>query len=216
MFEDRYHAWEILSEVLKGYLSQMNISLDNVVVAILPRGWLPVAYRFLKDTWIDFVILPVKKIPSPYSEEVSIGAIAPDGSYLIDHYLVNYLSISDEMLRILKNKAWKQIEERLKKYWISPKEFEKVSEKLMIIVDDGIARWYTAAVAGRFLKNLWAQKVVLAVPICPYEAPNVLKANIDEIICLSPIKNFQAVGQGYAKFNQVEDKEFLGLLKDLK
>ena len=57
--------------------------------------------------------------------------------------------------------------------------------------------------------------MVLAVPVCPAQLPENLKQGIDEVICLLPIRNFQAVGQGYTNFAQVEDEEFFGLLDQL-
>ena len=75
-------------------LRDKNINPNDLIIVILPRWGLPVAYTFLKENiGLDFIILPVKKITSPYSEEVAIWAIAPDGSYLVDDYLLKYINI---------------------------------------------------------------------------------------------------------------------------
>ncbi len=216
MLEDRYHAGKILAKVLQKYLTQNQLDTNDIVVAVLPRGGLPVAFEFLKNTGVDFFVLPVKKISSPYSEEVAIWAIAPDGFYLVDSSYVSYLGIDQPILEALKNKAWIEVKTRLQKYWVDLSQLQaKVQGKVAILVDDGVATGYTAAVAWKFLKNLGAQKVILAVPVCPAQLPEILKQGIDEVICLLPIRNFQAVGQGYANFAQVEDEEFFGLLEQL-
>jgi predicted phosphoribosyltransferase len=55
----------------------------------------------------------------------------------------------------------------------------------------------------------------VALPVAPPSALKKIKEmeEVDEAICLSTPANFQAVGQFYEEFSQVNDKEVIELLK---
>lgn len=94
--------------------------------------------------------------------------------------------------------------------------FYLLRNKIVILTDDWIATWATSKIAAKFLKNKGAKKIILAVPVCPFYLEKDLFNYFDDIICLYPIENFSAVGQGYQKFDQVEDEEVFNLINDLK
>ncbi len=58
-----------------------------------------------------------------------------------------------------------------------------------------------------------ARKVVLAVPVCSSQTVEILREELDDVICLSETDTLVAVGNWYQDFHQVSDAEVLGLLK---
>lgn len=82
----------------------------------------------------------------------------------------------------------------------------------VIVVDDGIATGATAAAACEVVRAHGAARVVLAVPVAPPDAVARLRAQADEVVCLSAPRAFRAVGEWYRDFTQTPDEEVLALL----
>ena len=59
------------------------------------------------------------------------------------------------------------------------------------------------------------QKLICAVPVASPEALAKVQTLADEVICLQAPDNFQAVGQFYAHFPQVEDADSATMLAKL-
>jgi len=57
-------------------------------------------------------------------------------------------------------------------------------------------------------------RLVCAVPVAPPDSIEAVRAYCDEIISLHTTPDFEAVGQFYAHFEQVEDDEVIRLLAD--
>jgi predicted phosphoribosyltransferase len=66
------------------------------------------------------------------------------------------------------------------------------------------------------LRQRAPQKLVCAVPVAPPDTLEKIGAQADEVVCLTAPENFQAVGQFYADFGQVEDDEVITLLSERK
>ncbi len=206
LFENREEAGDRLAEELE----KLNLNSKETVILAIPRGGVPVAYRVSKKTGIPFSLIVVKKLAPPYNPEAAVGAIAPDGTYMLDE---NYISaIPEDTLEQMKKKAMSEIKNRLEKYLNN--KLPDVKDKNVIIIDDGIATGYTALVAGKYVKNLGAKSVILAVPVCPSDSiPRVSKV-FDSVVCVHRSNDiFFAVGAYYRDFHQLSDDEMFLYLK---
>ena len=85
----------------------------------------------------------------------------------------------------------------------------------MILVDDGIATGGTVRVALQALQQAGARKLVLAVPVAPPTVLATLPVDPEDLVCLLMPAGFQAVGQYYADFEQVDDDEVVRLLDEV-
>ena len=56
-------------------------------------------------------------------------------------------------------------------------------------------------------------RLICAVPVSPPETLEKISRLADEAVCLQAPGNFQAVGQFYMHFPQVEDEEVIKLLR---
>jgi len=88
--------------------------------------------------------------------------------------------------------------------------------RIVIVVDDGLATGSTMLAALHALRSRAPQKLVCAVPVAPPDTLEKVGAQADEVVCLHAPENFQAVGQFYADFGQVEDEEVIALLSERK
>jgi putative phosphoribosyl transferase len=56
-------------------------------------------------------------------------------------------------------------------------------------------------------------KLICAVPVAPQDTLDKVADMADEVVCLETPESFQAVGQFYRHFPQVEDDEVIEILK---
>jgi predicted phosphoribosyltransferase len=208
MFINREEAGDLLSEKLLKYKANK----DAVVVAI-PRGGVPIGYTIAKKLEVPLEIVLSKKIGHPLNKEYAIGAVTLKNSILSDAALeVSQVYIHDETEQIRK-----LLKKRLESYYEDRKPME-LKDKIVILVDDGIATGNTMISCMQLIQMQKPSKIIVALPVAPPSAFKKMKEmeEVAEAICLSTPINFQAVGQFYEEFNQVNDKEVIELLKKMQ
>lgn len=200
IFKDRKAAGKLLAKHLKQYKLK-----KNTIVLGIPRGGVVVAAEVAKKLKLPLDIIVTRKIGHPAQPELAIGAVDADGQVIWDNKLLSQLEfkIDDEL---------KEIRRREKEYRQKKEPFQ-VKNKIVILVDDGIATGSTTLAAVNYLKKHQAKKVILAVPVASQEAAEKLSQQADELIILETPDYFQAVGQFYQQFEPVEDNEVIKLLK---
>ena len=88
----------------------------------------------------------------------------------------------------------------------------ELRDRIVILVDDGLATGATMRAAVKALRERGAAKIVVAVPVGPPDTCHELEERADETICLSTPAFFQAVGQYYEDFSQTSDEDVRELL----
>lgn len=89
----------------------------------------------------------------------------------------------------------------------------KVKNRVVIVVDDGLATGVTAIAALRYVNKLQPKKLIFASPVCACKSISGIRPYATKIICLQSIKNLRAVGFYYQDFSQVSDKRVLDILR---
>lgn len=204
MFKDRVDAGRQLAEKLIGYKDQ-----ENVLILAIPRGGLPLGTIIAKTLKAPLDVALSKKIGHPYNKEYAIGAVNLEGTILNNAVGVTKGYIEEETKRIRK-----KLKTRYEQYY-NDRSPKNVKDKIVIIVDDGIATGNTVKVTAELVINQKAKKVVVAIPVAPKSSLNSLERSsyIDEVICLQTPLNFQAVGQFYKEFPQITDEEAISILR---
>ncbi len=85
----------------------------------------------------------------------------------------------------------------------------------MIVVDDGMATGASMVAALHSLRATHPKKLICAVPVASIEALAKVQTLADEVVCLQTPSNFEAVGQFYTHFPQVEDEDIAAMLAKL-
>ena len=106
----------------------------------------------------------------------------------------------------------KEIIRRYKEY--TNGKMPKLKDKIVIIVDDGLATGYTMLAAIKYVKSKNPKKVVAAVPVAAQDSLEKVKKIVDEVICLHVPVFFGAVGSFYQDFMQLDDKEVRSYLEE--
>jgi putative phosphoribosyl transferase len=206
-FRDRAEAGQRLSERLADYKDR-----KDVIVLALPRGGVPVGFQIATRLGADFDLLLVRKLGVPGHEELAMGAIALDGTRVLNEDVVQMLNISSETLKSVAE-AEKTKLDRLAATYRGASALPKVQGRVAIVVDDGLATGATARVALQAVRAQNPLELVLAVPVAPPSTIAALSRVADRIVCDRTPDPFLAVGAWYADFSQVSDEEVRQLLQ---
>jgi len=205
-FSDRADAGKRLVEALADFRGK-----DAAVLAI-PRGGVVVGYEIATALMLPLDVIVPRKLGSPDNPELAIGAIAEDGSRVLDNQLVVYLDVPDSYIEAESERQRREIARRMNVYreGVEPIDLEG---KDVIIVDDGIATGSTMKAALLSVRNRRAKSVTVAVPVGSPQTITELKRLADRVVCLYTPEYFQAIGQFYEDFSQTSDEEVIRMLK---
>ncbi|WP_299163291.1 phosphoribosyltransferase [uncultured Eudoraea sp.] len=204
MFKDRIDAGIQLANKLLPFKDK------EVVVLAIPRGGLPIGAIVAKALQAPLDVALSKKIGHPYNREYAIGAVSLENIILKDVSGIHKNYIAEETERIRE-----KLKKRHQQYYKN-RQPEDLKDKIVIIIDDGIATGNTIRVTAEMVRAQKPKKVIVAIPVAPPSAVKSLEDSsyIDQVICLQTPSDFMAVGQFYEFFNQVSDEEAIQLLEE--
>ena len=202
MFTDRLDAGLQLSLVLKKYQK-----VNGIVLAI-PRGGVPVGYVVAKELGLPLEIVLSKKNGHPLNSEFAIGSVSMHGVILNNDVKdVPQEYIKKEVIRIQKD-----LEERYKLFMGDEKPTD-LKDKIVIIVDDGIATGSTMLATIQSVRRSSPAKIIVAIPVGSKESLKRIQKITDEVFCILEPNIFYGVGQFYYDFNQVGNDQVLRYLE---
>jgi len=195
---------------LAGVLTHYRASPQTVVLA-LPRGGVPVGYEVSAALDLPLDVLVVRKLGMPSQPELAMGAVASGGAVVLNDDVVRYLPRGSDAVEQVKARELQELARREESYR-GDRPALQMSGRTAILVDDGLATGATMEAAVRALRNLDAERIVVAIPVASIEARERIAAVADEVVCLQTPPFFSAVGQWYERFDQTEDEEVRELL----
>jgi len=208
-FTDRVDAGKRLASELKGFSGKKGI------VLAIPRGGVVVGFEIARALNLPLDVIIPRKIGAPENPELAIGAVAEDGTAILDNQLIKYLNVSKEYVEIETKRQKHEIGRRLKLYR-QDASYPDLNGLDVIVVDDGIATGSTMKAALASVKNRRASSVTVAVPVGPPSTIEELEKIADRVVCLYTPEYFQAIGEFYSDFSQTPDEEVIMLLKENK
>jgi len=208
-FRDRFAAGQILASMSGKYKDNRH----GVTVLGIARGGVLVADPIAEKLNADFDIVVSRKLRSPHNSENAIGAIMHDGSvYLGTSSLKTQHDISDEYIAMEKLEQKKEIERRLRLYRPNNREY-KIKDRIVILVDDGIATGATVIAAARWIRKHKPKRLIIAAPVAPKQVVKSLKNEADQIEVIRNPSNFKAVEQFYQHFDAIPDDRIVQIAK---
>jgi Predicted phosphoribosyltransferases len=205
-FSNRTEAGRLLAEKLVKYAGRA-----DVIVLGLPRGGVPVAYEVAKRLGVPLDVFIVRKLGVPGFEELAVGAIASGGVRVLNHDVMRALPNAEATIESITARETAELERREQSYRAG-RPAPELQDRIVILVDDGLATGATMRAAVKALRQRDAAKIVVAVPVGPPDTCREFEGEADETICASVPEFFQAVGQYYEDFSQTSDDEVRELL----
>jgi putative phosphoribosyl transferase len=189
----------------------MPFAREQPVVVALPRGGVPVAVEVARALRAPIEILAVRKIGAPGNPELAVGAVAEDGTGVLDPRSAGMLGMTQWQLEDTLEAESRELRRRLARYRHDRSPLS-LHARTAIIVDDGMATGMTELAAVRAVRNQDAARVVVAVPVGSAEAVAMLEEEADAVRCLSVPRRLYGVGMWYEDFSPVSDDEVMTLL----
>jgi putative phosphoribosyl transferase len=222
LFKDRKDAAEQLAKRLaeslkKEITSKEQQKYDNIIVLAIPRGGVVIGDVIASRLGLKLDIIVSRKISAPDNPEFAIGAVMPDGSYLLNEDIIERLNIPKAYITERANSEKKEIERRLLLFRGSKAYDYKFEGRIVILVDDGIATGATILSAAQWLKTKQncCKMLIVVVPVASPSNDVIDRLNqiTDKIIILYTPEPFYSVGQFYENFEQVSDDEVRKIMK---
>lgn len=206
MFKDRFDAAHQLVPYLKKYAHN-----PEAIVLAIPRGGLQLGYVLARELHLPLDVIFTKKIGYPGNPEYAIGAVSMEHIFISPDFTHEPWVKEYAQQEAIKIRAL--LRERIKTYR-DDKPPLNLANKIVIVVDDGVATGQTLLSSLELIGQDKPQKIVVALPIASQQALEYLRAKADEVICLTTPPLFYGVGQAYQNFDQVDDEEALRLLQE--
>jgi putative phosphoribosyl transferase len=206
-FQNRHDAGRQLATRLASYAGR-----DDVLVLGLPRGGLPVAFEIAIALDVALDVFIVRKLGLPGHEEFGIGAIASGDVRVVDETVLRTYDVDPETLERITARERLELERRERLYR-DDRPFPAIEDRIVILVDDGLATGSTMRAAIAALRKKRPSKIVVAVPVGARETCAAIARLVEEVVCLETPDPFYAVGLWYDDFEQTEDAEVHELLE---
>jgi putative phosphoribosyl transferase len=206
-FLDRRDAGRRLAAELKPFADA------RPVIVALPRGGVPIASEVARALGAQLDILAVRKLGAPGNPELGVGAVAEDGTGVLDPRSAGTLGMTQAMLDATLAQESRELRRRVERYRDGRPSIP-VSGRTVIVVDDGLATGLTDLAAVHALRKSGAHRIVVAAPVGSSEAVSMLAEEADQVVCLMVPRRLFGVGTWYRDFTPVSDEQVLALLAD--
>jgi predicted phosphoribosyltransferase len=209
IFKDRTQAGEKLAQALKDQAH------SDAIVLALPRGGVPVGRAVANALACPLDVIPLMKIPIPWSPEANYGVVAMDGTLAMNLPLIHRLELSERELQIATS-LMQQEAQRREHLYRRGKRFPELENRTVVLIDDGLASGYSMLAAVSFVKKRKPHAIIIAAPIASDMAFRMLAADkgIAAIVTLMhDAEPFFSLSSYYKEFDTLTDDD---VLRDLE
>jgi len=181
------------------------------LILALPRGGVVVGYQLSLALHLPLDVFLTRKIGTPGNPEYALGAVAESGSHYVNQEVVSSFGLSrSELDRLI------QIQEtelaRRKDLYRQGRQLPHLTGRTVFLVDDGIATGSTFMASVFAIRTLQPHRLVGVVPVGPPSTIREIRPHVDELVVLMTPEPFEAVGNFFADFTQVEDRDVVEYL----
>ena len=209
VFRDRASAGKVLAGMLEEYRGS-----DALVMGI-PAGGIAAAVEIARELHLVLDIAVVSKITLPWNSEAGYGAVAFDGTVILNKELLSRLNLSDQDIQTGIKKTEQKVSRRVAMF--RGDRPLPAFNRPILLVDDGLASGFTLRVAIKALRQTGATNVILAVPTAHSESVQMISEEVEAIYCpnLRSGPSF-AVADAYEQWSDLDEEEVIRILKEFK
>lgn len=212
VFSDRREAGKALGEFVPR--SDGARSEQSELVLGLANGGVLVAAGFAAardQEWTEVGVALAKKLPIPGTTEAGFGAVSQDGDRVLNESLVARLRLGEAQIDAITASTKRRLQARQEAFGRRPLS---VTGRRVYLVDDGLASGYTMRAAALMVRRSNPAQLLLAVPVAPTSALEVVQDYFDGGYCLLVQETTPfAVASFYRDFRDVTDAEVKAVLE---
>jgi len=208
-FKDRIDGGKKLAMLLTSYTNN-----PNAIVIGLARGGVVTAYQVACLLHLPLDLIVPRKISAPNNPELAVGALTQEGGVIWNNALLKQLGLTETDLAENIEKEKKESTRRLTLYRKNRSPLN-VKDKIVILVDDGMATGATMQAAIASVRFAGAKKIVVALPVASEQALKKIKKEADEVVYVLMPEDFWGVGSFYDHFAQTTDEEVITLMQSI-
>jgi predicted phosphoribosyltransferase len=206
VFRDRAAAGKVLAGMLEGYRE------TKALVMGIPAGGMAVAVETARELDLPLDVAVVSKITLPWNTEAGYGAVAFDGTVLLNEELLSRFHLSSLEIESGIKTTKDKVARRVKLFRNS--RAMPVLKGPVVLIDDGLASGFTLRVAIKALGQAGASEIVVAVPTAHLESAKGL-SEVEAIYCanLRGGSSF-AVADAYEDWSDLAESEAVKLFRE--
>jgi putative phosphoribosyl transferase len=210
IFENRREAGKKL-------LPQLSfLEKEEGIVFGIAKGGVPLALEVAKGLNFGFEILISRKIPIPWSPEAGFGAVAENGTVVLNHSILKHIGLTQGQIDYLSGKVKEEIERRIKAYR-RERKIPVVTGKTVVVVDDGLATGYTVIASIKFLRKKDPKKIIVASPVSSKSAFERISKEADKLVVMEVSSEpLFAVADHYEDWTEISDEEIHSYIEEAK
>lgn len=211
IFKNREEAGRRLVERLTNYREY-----PGALILALPRGGVAVGYQLTLGLHLPLDVFITRKLGAPDNPEYALGAVGETGIVYLNPEAMAAFRLSQADIQRLVQTQQEEIARRQALYR-QDRHLASLTDRTVILVDDGIATGSTFFASVESVRNLKPRRLIGAIPVGPAETIREARAQVDELVVLATPDPFWAVGNHYVDFAQVSDRdvvEYLNLAEE--
>ncbi len=205
VFDNREQAARLLAQRLDAYKGK------NPLILAIPRGAVSMGKVIAEELGGEVDVVLVHKLGAPGNPEFAIGSVDETGNVQLASYASSY-GITEFYVEKEKQAQLETLRRRRAMYTPVRPPIDPAN-RIVIVVDDGIATGSTMIAALRAVRAKNPQKLIAATGVAPPDTLQRIGEVADEVVCLEAPANFFAVGQFFRDFAQVSDEEVIAILR---
>ena len=209
VFRDRASAGKVLASMLEEFRS------SHAMVMGIPAGGIAVAVEIARELHLPLDIAVVSKITLPWNSEAGYGAVAFDGTVMLNEELLSRLNLSDQEIQT----GIKKTEQKVSRRGTMFRGDRPLPDfkRPIILVDDGLASGFTLRVAIKALRQTGATNVILAVPTAHSESVQMILEEVEAVYCPNLRSGLSfAVADAYEQWSDLDEEEVKRILQGFK
>lgn len=207
MFENREEAGRRFVERLIRYRGD-----PTAIILALPRGGVAVGYQLSRGLQLPLDVFIARKLGAPDNPEYALGAVGETGTIYLNLDALAVYNLSGDDMEGLAQAQQREVARRQDLYR-QGRRLPTLTDRVVILVDDGIATGSTFFAAIQSIRHLKPGRLIGAIPVGPIETIREARTQVDELVILATPDPFWAVGNHYVDFAQIKDADVVEYLK---
>ena len=200
IFEDRADAGRRLARSLEWYAG------SGAIIMAIPRGGVPVAAAAAEVLGLKWNVIVTRKLPIPWNPEAGFGAVAADGSVVLNEQMLHGLRLRAARIDEVMNEVRAEVTRRTEAY-SKLRPTPDLSGKVVIVLDDGLASGYTMLAAIKSIRAQGLRESWRRLRWRPSRRPSCSKARPTNAHSRSSALGAFAVADFYLQWRDLTDDD---------